>query len=240
MKKYHFATSILFLVVMVTTLYITTITTPVNAQVGEGEEESKNPSLVVNNVKIPWSDFNVVARDTSKISLNEVHEISWQVTINNDLVYANPNGNGVLRLYDHTDPERFVEIGMGAPPDEKFWVAINLPEEGYVIVNSKPERGWVPSSRVIASFTNQAGLTINNGERIVVSNLDIGNFAIDSYSVHGMESSTDPPATNSGNMVVEFLSGDPSQNVLHMFPFYITIAVGALAAILYLTKKRQP
>lgn len=201
-------------------------------------QEPKNPSLVSNEVAIPWSEFNLVARDASKISLNEIHEISWQVTIENDLVYANPNGNGVLRLYDHESPEKFLEIGMGAPPDEKFWVALNLPDEGYVVVNSKAERGWVPSSRVIASFTNQAGLTVNNGERIVVSNLDIGNFAIDSYSVYGMESSNDPPAVNSGMIAVEFLSGDPSENVLHLFPFYITIAVGAIAGILYLTKKR--
>ncbi|NIP61731.1 MAG: hypothetical protein GWN01_13635 [Nitrosopumilaceae archaeon] len=206
--------------------------TPVYAQ------EPKNPSLVSNEVEVPWSEFNIVARDASKMSLNEIHEISWQVTIENDLVYANPNGNGVLRLYDHESPEKFLEIGMGAPPDEKFWVALNLPDEGYVVVNSKAERGWVPSSRIIASFTNQAGLSVNNGERIVVSNLDIGNFAIDSYSVYGMESSSDPPAVNSGMMTVEFLSGDPSKNVLHLFPFYITIVVGAIAGILYLTKKR--
>ena len=73
----------------------------------------------------------------------------------------------------------------------------------------------------IISYTDRAGLTVNNGARIVVTNVDIGVFAIDSYSVHGIEGSTDPPAVNSGSMVVEFLSGDPAKNVLALFPFYI-------------------
>ena len=54
-----------------------------------------------------------------------------------------------------------------------------------------------------------------------------------------MESSTDPPAINSGSMIVEFLSGDPAQNVLAFFPFYVTAAVGLLVGILFLTKKRS-
>ena len=82
-------------------------------------------------------------------------------------------------------------------------------------------------------------MTVNNGARIVVSNLDIEEFAVNSYSVFGMESSTDPPAVNSGSLTVEFLSGDPSKNVFAFFPFYIAAAVGILVGTLYLTKKRS-
>ena len=88
------------------------------------------------------------------------------------------------------------------------------------------------------SYTDRAGLTVNNGARIVVTNLGIGVFAIDSYSVHGMEGSTDPPAVNSGSMIVEFLSGDPAKNVIAMFPFYIAVGIGVVVGVLYLTKKR--
>lgn len=202
-------------------------------------QEIKNPSLTIEDVKIPWHEFNKVARNAETVQLNNVHEISWQVTVTNDLMYANPDGNAVLRVYDKDDPEIFIEIGMGSPPDDRFWVGAQMPEEGYVIVNKRLERGWIPSSKIIASYTNQAGLTVNNGERIVVSNLDIGEFAMGSYSVHGMESTTDPPATNSGKLRVEFMSGDPSQNLFHLFPFYVTAAVGALAGALYITKKRR-
>jgi hypothetical protein len=89
------------------------------------------------------------------------------------------------------------------------------------------------------SYTDRAGLTVNNGDRIVVSNLDVGVFAIGSYSVHGKEGSTDPPAINSGNITIEFLSGDPSQNIFALFPFIVTAIIGALAGGLFLTKKRS-
>lgn len=209
------------------------IVTPAFAQ------EAKNPSLVINNIEIPWFEFNKVARDSKVIQLEDTHAISWQVTIDNNLAYANPNGNAVLRVYDAETPDKFIEIGMGANPDEKFWVAVQLPKEGYVVVHSKLERGWIPEAKTIASYTDRGGLTINNGERIVVSNLDVGVFAIDSYSVHGMEGSTDPPSTNSGIMEVEFLSGNPSENMFALFPFFVTAAVGGLVGILYLSKKRS-
>jgi len=81
-------------------------------------------------------------------------------------------------------------------------------------------------------------LTINNGERIVVSNLDIENFAIAAYSIHGMESSTDPPAINSGNLIVEFISGNPAENPLSILPFVITGVIGTIIAVLLVLKKR--
>ncbi|MFB5619819.1 MAG: hypothetical protein ACE5RC_01625, partial [Nitrosopumilus sp.] len=77
------------------------------------------------------------------------------------------------------------------------------------------------------------------GERIVVTNLDIGEFAIHSYSVHGMEGSTDPPAVSSGSMTIEFLSGDPAKNVFALFPFYVAAGMGVIVGILFLTKKRS-
>jgi len=61
--------------------------TPVFAQ------EITNPSLIIDSIEVPAEKFNVVSRDTPIISLNDVHAISWQVTIDNNLLYANPDGN---------------------------------------------------------------------------------------------------------------------------------------------------
>lgn len=202
-------------------------------------EESKNPSLIIDTIEVPSYEFNKILRDADIIQMERTHAISWQVTIDNNLLYANPNGNAVLRIYDKDNPEKLVEIGMGAKPDEKFWIAVQTPKEGYVVVHSDLERGWSPASKAIVSYTERAGLTVNNGARIVVSNLDIGIFAIDSYSVFGMESPTDPPAVNSGSMILEFISGDPAKNPLALFPFYIAAGVGILVGVLYLTKKRS-
>ena len=202
-------------------------------------EGSKNPTLIIDTIEIPSYEFNKILRDTDIILMQRTHAIAWQVTIDNNLLYANPDGNAVLRLYDKDNPEKLVEIGMGSQPNEKFWVAVQTPKEGYVVVHSSLERGWSPESKTIVSYTERAGLTVNNGARIIVSNLDIGIFAINSYSVHGMESSTDPPAVNSGSMIVEFISGDPAKNPFALFPFYVAAGVGILVGALYITKKRS-
>ena len=213
--------------------FITILTFPAFAQ------SDANPSLLLQTVEIPYDDFNKVARDLAIVSLDNEHKTSWQVTVYNDLVYANPNGNAAIRFYDVSTEEKFIEIGMGSQPDEKFWVAVQLDEAGYVVIHQKLERGWIPDSNVVVAYTERSGLTINNGERIVVSNLDIGIFKIGSYSTHGMESSTDPPAVNSGNLALEFMSGDPAENQLHLFPFFLAGGIGVLIAVLLVTKKRS-
>ena len=201
-------------------------------------QEIKNPSVVIEIIEIPFQDFNKVSRDATIVDLDNVHAISWQLTVDNNLVYAHPNGNAVLKFYDKNS-EKFVEIGMGSPPDKKFWVAVNTVKEGYVVVQSNLERGWYPETKLIISFTERGGLTVNNGARISVASLNIGSFVIDSYSVHGLEGSTDPPAVNSGSMTVEFLSGDPGQNIWAFFPFYITAGLVILIVVLFLTKRRS-
>lgn len=202
-------------------------------------QDVKNPSLIIETIEIPANEFNKVLRDAQIVKLDNAHIVSWQATIDNNLLYANPNGNAVLRLYDQETHDEFIEIGMGPEPDSKFWVAVKTPKEGYIVVHRDLERGWYPNAKSIVSYTDRAGLTVNNGARIVVTNLDIGVFAIDAYSVHGMESSSDPPAINSGNMIVEFLSGDPSKNVFALFPFYIAAGIGVIVGVLFLTKKRS-
>lgn len=203
-------------------------------------QNESNPSLILQTIEIPPNDFNTVARDTIIIEFEKPHTISWQVTIRNDLMYANPDGNAAIRFYDLTNPDKFIEIGMGSPPQEKFWIAVQIPDDtGYVVIHSKLERGWAPEKLQILAYTEKAGLTVNNGARIVTSNLDIGSFQIGSYSVFGMESSTDPPAINSGKFVIEFMSGDPTQNQLALFPFFLAGGVGVIVAILLVTKKRN-
>jgi len=198
-----------------------------------------NPSLIIENIEISADKFNTVMRNAPVILLDNIHSVSWQITIDNNLLYANPNGNAVFRVYDKENSSEFIEVGMGPKPDNKFWVAVQTPDEGYVVVHRDLDRGWDPQAKSIVSYTDRAGLTVNNGARIVVTNLDIGKFEIESYSVHGMEGSTDPPAINSGIMVVEILSGDPGKNLFAFFPFYVAAGIGIIGATLYFTKKRS-
>ena len=198
-----------------------------------------NPSLVIELADIDPDEFNTTAGASATVGLETTHSTSWQVTLDNNLVYANPDGDAVIRIYDANRNGTFIEVGMGAPPERTFWVGVQLPEEGYVPIHSKLVRGWGESSKTIVSYTDRAGLTVNNGARIVVTNLDIGVFAVDGYSVHGKKGSTDPPAAAAGGYTAEFLSGDPSQNMFSLYPFFLAAAVGTLVGVLFVTKKRS-
>ena len=202
-------------------------------------QEQVNPTLSMVNFDIDYTEFNKTARDAVIIPFEEIHDISWQVNLENKLLYGNPNGNGVIRYYDATIEDKFIEIGMGSPPNKKFWIAVQLPEEGYVVVHDKLDRGWASGAKVILAYSDSAGLTINYGERIVLSNLDIEDFEIKSYLVWGMEASQDPPATTSGYLNLEILSGDPKEGPLHMFPFILVGCIGIGVVILLVTKKRS-
>jgi len=128
---------------------------------------------------------------------------------------------------------------MGGIPDRPFWVAVQLPEAGYIVVHDKHERGWLPGAKVILAYSDSAGLTINNGERIVISNLDVETLAIEAYSVWGMKGSQDPPATTDGFLNLEVISGDPKEGPLHLFPFMVVGALGCIVVFLLVSKKRN-
>jgi len=202
-------------------------------------EEQSNPTLAIVNIDIDYNDFNIPAREEVVVQFDEIHDVSWQVNLVNDLLYGNPDGNGVIKFYDATIEDKFIEIGMGSPPDKKFWIAVQLPDEGYVVVHDKLDRGWLPSGKVILAYSDTAGLTVNNGERIVLSNLDIEGFEIKAYSVWGMQGSQDPPAVVAGSLNLEILSGDPKERPLHMLPFAVVGCLGVGIVILLVTKKRS-
>jgi|TARA_B100001750_G_scaffold207105_1_gene185215 hypothetical protein len=202
-------------------------------------EEQSNPTLAIVNIDIDYNDFNIPAREEVVVQFDEIHDVSWQVNLVNDLLYGNPDGNGVIKFYDATIEDKFIEIGMGSPPDKKFWIAVQLPDEGYVVVHDKLDRGWLPSGKVILAYSDTAGLTVNNGERIVLSNLDIEGFEIKAYSVWGMQGSQDPPAVVAGSLNLEILSGDPKEGPLHMLPFAVVGCLGVGIVILLVTKKRS-
>lgn len=197
-----------------------------------------NPSISLETTEIPFDKFNVVSSDANIITLEHEHAINWQLTIENNLVYANPLGNAVMRLYDNLNTEKFIEIGMGSQPDFKFWVAVQTPDTGYAVIHSRIEDGWKPGEHVIAAYSASTGFSVNSGERIVVSNLDVNNFVIKEIAVYGMESSTDPSATNSGSLTLNVVSGNPAANPLFYLPFILAGTIGVLVVVLLKTKKR--
>jgi len=201
--------------------------------------EPSNPSLIIHQTEIPYFEFNKVKSNAVIVEFENIHAGSWQAEFHNDLLYGNPDGDAVIRIYDSEIADKFFEIGMGSHPRLSYWVAAQVPETGYALLHQSYEKGWAPGKSTKLTYSEQSGLTVDNGLRTVMSNLDISPFTIKSYSVHGMEGSTDPPATTSGTYVVKIISADYGENPLSMFPFIITGALGLVVVILIISKKRS-
>ena len=201
--------------------------------------DSSNPSLLIQQTEIPYFEFNKVKSDAVIVDFKNIHVGSWQAEFHNDLLYGNPEGDAVIRIYDLDIAEKFFEIGMGSHPRYSYWIAADVPETGYVLLYSAYENGWVPGKPTKITYSEQSGLTVDNGLRTVLSNLDISPMTIKSYSVHGMKGSTDPPAVTDGVFTVKFISADYSENPLSMFPFVVTGIIGAVVIVLIVSKKRS-
>ena len=198
-----------------------------------------NPSLIIQQTEIPYSEFNKVKGDAMIVDFENIHTGSWQAEFHNDLLYGNPDGDAAIRIYDLDIPEKFFEIGMGSHPMYSYWIAADVSEIGYVLLYSAYENGWIPGKPTKITYSEQSGLTIDNGLRTVLSNLDISPFTIKSYSVHGMKGSTDPPAVTDGIFTVKIISAEYGENPLAAFPFIVTGILGAGVIILIVSKKRS-
>ena len=56
-----------------------------------GQWETPNDSLSVAKFDINWDEFNVPARDAEIIPFDEIHETTWQVNLQNKILYGNPD-----------------------------------------------------------------------------------------------------------------------------------------------------
>ncbi|MDC8437533.1 MAG: hypothetical protein LV468_00855 [Candidatus Nitrosotenuis sp.] len=202
-------------------------------------QEFSNPTLVLQTIDVPAEAFNRVKADSVITKLDSPHEGSWQIVIQNDLVYANPKGNAIIRFYDANSEDKYIDIVMGSLPDRPFWAAFNLPYMGYVPATHVDKQGWSPDGKIILAYSDAQGISIGNGKRIVVSSVNLDGFVVDRYSVYGMEEATDPPAMNSGKLTIEVMSGDISKNPFHYYPFVVSGSVGAIILILLVIKKRS-
>lgn len=202
-------------------------------------ENFSNPSLIYQTIDVSPNEFNKVSHDAVITKLDKTHAGSWQIIIENKLVYGNPKGSAIMRFYDADNPDKFIEVAMDSPSDRRLWVGLQLSGEEYIPVTHVDKEGWSDDSKIILAYNDAQGVSISNGKRVVVTNLDLKGFSVNAYSVYGMEESTDPPAINSGKFTIEILSGDVSKNPFHYYPFYVSGIVAAIIGILLLIKKRS-
>ncbi|SMH72137.1 hypothetical protein [Candidatus Nitrosotalea okcheonensis] len=203
------------------------------------QESTMNKSERYDSVLVPYSAFNVYAKNATLFKLDHEHVTNWDIEMQNKLHYTNQDGNTVVRLYEDVNAPKFIEIGMGGPPDYRFWVAVNTPEDGYFIIHDEKHLGWTPDKLITATHSSSGGLTVSVGEKEAVSNLDIAGFTMREFTVSGMNSASDPPPVDSGAFTFSIISGDPSQNIIFYMPFMVLAVTLALIFVLLKTKNRN-
>ncbi|MGI0101710.1 MAG: hypothetical protein ACREA7_03835 [Nitrosotalea sp.] len=214
-------------------LLLVTPLLPVYAQ-----EATMNKSVHYDTVEIPAAAFNVIRDNGTVFKLPHEHVTNWQLTMENKLTYANPNGNAIIRLYENTTEQKFIEVGMGSPPNNRLWVAVNTPTDGYFVILDERTGGWSPGQIVTVQHTSNGGLSASIGQQVLVDNLDVAGFTVRDITASGLDSTSDPPATSSGSISINIVSGDPAQNPIFYLPFVIVGVTGVLIGILMKTKKR--
>ncbi len=202
------------------------------------KQATMNKSERYDSLDIPYTAFNVLSKNATVFKLDHEHITNWQVEMENKLQYTNPDGNVMIRLYEDLNTPKFVEIGMGGPPNYVFWVAVNTPEDGYFVIDKEAKIGWTADKPITATHSSNGGLTVSVGEREAVSNLDIAGLNVKNIEVFGMNSQSDPPPVNAGKLTFSIVSGDPSQNPIFFMPFIVLGATGAIIVVLLKTKKR--
>ena len=203
------------------------------------QESTVNKSEHYDSILVPYSAFNVNVKNATVFKLDHEHVTNWQVEMENKLQYANQGGNVVVRLYEDLNKPKFIEIGMGGPPDYRFWVAVNTPEDGYFMIHQEDKVGWTSDKPITATHSSNGGLTVSVGPREAVSNLDIAGFTVREFTVSGMTSSSDSPPVSSGVLTFSAISGDPSQNPIFYMPMIVLAVSVAVIIVLLKTKKRS-
>ena len=202
------------------------------------QESTMNKSERYDSLQVPYTAFNVYSKNATFFKLDHEHVTNWELEMQNKLQYTNQEGNVVVRLYEDIHTPKFIEIGMGGPPDYRFWVAVNTPEDGYFMIHDEKKIGWTPDKLITATHSSSGGLTVSVGSKEAVSNLDVAGFTMREFTVFGMNSASDPPPVESGALTFSILSGDPSQNIIFYMPFMVLAVTVALIVVLLKTKKR--
>src|SRR5215217_1490809 len=167
----------------------------------------------------PYSSSNsdrknpfVYAFDTPKVT-------NWILTIQNNMSYSDmQNAKTIVKLQEPAPSDKFIEIAMFGDASKKFWVAVNTKESGYIRVYEHDTDGWSRDQPVIVAHANNQGLTITNGQRIIIDKLSINDFTIASIAVYGK---------------------DEPNSAVYYLPLAMIVGIGGLVVGLLVFKKRK-
>lgn len=212
---------------------------PIHA-IGQSQQYQVLKSDRSETFAFPYSAANLYADSPLTYTYDSAKGPSWIFTITNNLTYApGEDSKTIVRLEEPEPSEKYIEIAMYGGDQMKYWVAVNLPGEGYAKLYSQELNGWTRENAISLSNVATAGLSVTDGKRIVVDRFDLGGFNIGSVTVYGKDDASSPANAVGGTMTFDLLFGSFEDSPLYLVPAIVMAGVGGVVIVLLLFKKRK-
>ncbi|MDQ4067793.1 MAG: hypothetical protein M3114_09435, partial [Thermoproteota archaeon] len=93
---------------------------------------------------------------------------------------------------------------------------------------------------IFVTHTENSGLIVSNGQRIVVDGLDLDGFAAASIEVYGNDRNSTLANASAGDIAFDVLSGRFDQSPIYFVPIAVGVGIFGLIGGLLIIKKRKP
>ncbi len=211
----------------------------------QNELQSNEDNLNVTKSKsherfvVPFSASNTDRKNPVIHTYEIPKDVSWILNIENNMTYNNSSeAKTIIKLMENKPSEKFIELAL-FEQNEKFWVAVNTNESGYIKVHEQDTDGWSRDEPIIVAHANNQGLTITNGKRIVIDRLSLNGFSLGSIAIYGKDDTDSPINTLEGYLSFDLLYGNPRDSPLYFLPIVMLVLVGGLVLYLLKIKKRD-
>lgn len=233
MLKFSFIGAFIFLIFL---------NTCVSAQ---NESESIEENFDVTKSKshesfvVPFSASNTDRKNPVIYTYEIPKDVSWILSIENNMTYNNSSeSKTIIKLMENQPSEKFIELAM-FEQNEKFWVAVNTNESGYIRVHEQDTDGWSRDEPIMVAHANNQGLTVTNGKRIVIDRLSLDGFSLGSIAIYGKDDTDSPINTLDGYLSFDLTYGNPRDSPLYFLPIIMLVLVGGIVFYLLKIKKRD-
>ncbi len=195
----------------------------------------------VETFAFPYSAANRDYGNPLVYTYDEPKSPSWILTIQNSLSYVPGNDAKVItRIQEPAPSEKYIEIAMYGGEFKRFAVSANMPELGYQRLYANDRGGWSTENPIAVSHSENGGLTVTDGKRIVVDRFNLEGFAVGSIAVYGKDEPVSPANSNAGDIRYEILFGSFEESPLYIVPAAVMAGIGAVIVSLLIFKKRKP
>jgi hypothetical protein len=189
---------------------------------------------------LPYTAVNRNEEDPLVYTFDEPKQPNWIFTIQNNVSYVPRDGaRTIIKIQEPAPSEKFIELAIYGDQSMRYWVGVNTAEAGYARMYES-ENGWSTQNPITVSHTENSGLIVTNGQRIVVDRLDVDGFAAASIEVYGNDRNSTLANAYAGEMPFQVVFGRFDQSQLYFVPAAVGAGIFGIIAALLIFKKRKP